>query len=552
MIHTNEVILLNEVLLLTGSVILICILLNNFLEKLPVPSLIFFIALGMLFGEDGIFRIEYNNYGVVQSICSVCLIAVMFYGGFGTNIRTARPVILPATAMATLGVLGTAGAVTLFAHYALGLTLTEGFLIGAVISSTDAASVFSILRSQNLALKYHTDSLLEIESGSNDPISYMLTIIAVAFLQHSDLSVPLLVIEELVFGIGGGLAFGWIAVKLLHSNLLSSQESHTIFLFGIMLLSYAVPTYFHGNGFLGAYLCGIWIGNSSLPHKKYLIHFFDVLTNVAHMQIFFLLGLLVTPHDLPSVMGLAVILTLFLALLARPLVSALVLAPFRPKLPQLGLIAWSGLRGVASIVFALIAILADIEISFHLFNLIFCMVILSIAVQGTFLPWIARKLSMIDKDSKIGYTFNDYQEDSDISFIKIHISEKHRWCDRTLADLQLSQDLQVAMILRGERILIPNGRTKIRAGDLIVLAARSFEDREHLMLREHVVELRSPLANKPLSETVQTEHTRIILVKRGMKTLIPTGRTIIRPGDILVITHQTPKKVSEPVSEEHV
>lgn len=552
MIHTNEVILLNEVLLLTGSVILICILLNNFLEKLPVPSLIFFIALGMLFGEDGIFRIEYNNYGVVQSICSVCLIAVMFYGGFGTNIRTARPVILPATAMATLGVLGTAGAVTLFAHYALGLTLTEGFLIGAVISSTDAASVFSILRSQNLALKYHTDSLLEIESGSNDPISYMLTIIAVAFLQHSDLSVPLLVIEELVFGIGGGLAFGWIAVKLLHSNLLSSQESHTIFLFGIMLLSYAVPTYFHGNGFLSAYLCGIWIGNSSLPHKKYLIHFFDVLTNVAHMQIFFLLGLLVTPHDLPSVMGLAVILTLFLALLARPLVSALVLAPFRPKLPQLGLIAWSGLRGVASIVFALIAVLADIEISFHLFNLIFCMVILSIAVQGTFLPWIARKLSMIDKDSKIGYTFNDYQEDSDISFIKIHISEKHRWCDRTLADLQLSQDLQVAMILRGERILIPNGRTKIRAGDLIVLAARSFEDREHLMLREHVVELRSPLANKPLSETVQTEHTRIILVKRGMKTLIPTGRTIIRPGDILVITHQTPKKVSEPVSEEHV
>ena len=542
-------ILLNEVLLLTGSVILICILLNNFLEKLPVPSLIFFIGLGMLFGEDGIFRIEFNNYGVVQAICSVCLVAVMFYGGFGTNIRTARPVVLPAAAMATFGVLGTAAAVTLFSHYVLGLTLTEGFLIGAVISSTDAASVFSILRSQDLALKYHTDSLLEIESGSNDPISYMLTILAIAFIQQSNLSVPLLVVEELVFGIGGGLAIGWIAVKLLHSNLLTSQESHTVFLFGIMLLSYAVPTYFHGNGYLSAYLCGIWIGNSSLPQKKYLIHFFDVLTNVAHMQIFFLLGLLVTPHTLPSVMGLAVILTLFLTVIARPLVTAVVLAPFRPKLRQLGLVAWSGLRGVASIVFALIAILSNLDISFPLFNLIFCMVILSIAVQGTFLPWIARRLQMIDKDSKIGYTFNDYQEDSDISFIKVHITEKHRWCNLALAELHLSQDLQVAMILRGEKILIPNGRTKIRAGDLIVLAARSFEDREHLMLREHVVELRSPLANKPLSETVQDEHTRIILVKRGMKTLIPTGRTIIRPGDVLVITHQTPKKPAEPLPE---
>lgn len=171
---------MNQPLLLLGAVILICILLNRFLEKIPVPSLLIFIGLGMFFGENGPFRIQFDHYALVNLVCSVCLIFIMFYGGFGTNMRAARPVLREAALMSSLGVAGTAGAVAVFAHFALSLSWLESFLIGAVISSTDAASVFNILRSQKLALKYHTDSLLEVESGSNDPMSYMLTMAAIA------------------------------------------------------------------------------------------------------------------------------------------------------------------------------------------------------------------------------------------------------------------------------------------------------------------------------------------------------------------------------------
>lgn len=283
-----------------GVVILICILLNRFLEKIPIPSLLIFIALGMFFGENGVLRIPFDNYEAVNIICSICLIFIMFYGGFGTNLHAARPVLTPSILMSTLGVVGTAGAVALFAHFALKLSWLECFLIGAVISSTDAASVFNILRSQKLALKYHTDSLLEVESGSNDPMSYMLTTVAIALLSGQSISVPLLLAQQIIIGILCGAAMGWLAVKLLHQNLLSSQQSHTIFLLAIMVLAYAIPSQLNGNGYLSVYLCGILIGNSNLPQKKYFVHFFDVLTHVAQVLIFFLLGLLVTPVNLPS------------------------------------------------------------------------------------------------------------------------------------------------------------------------------------------------------------------------------------------------------------
>ena len=168
-----------------------------------------------------------------------------------------------------------------------------------------------------------------------------------------------------------------------------------------MVLAYAIPAEFDGNGYLSVYLCGIYIGNSKLPQKKYLIHFFDVLTNVAQVMIFFLLGLLVTPVDLPSVIVPALVLTTFLTLVARPLVSAAILAPFGAKREQIALVSWAGLRGAASIVFAIGAVLAEVDITYNLYNLVFCMVLLSISIQGTLLPFAAKKLSMIDPTADI-------------------------------------------------------------------------------------------------------------------------------------------------------
>ncbi|MEE0800521.1 MAG: potassium/proton antiporter [Gemmiger sp.] len=526
---------MNEILLLMGFVILICILLNGFLEKIPVPSLLIFIALGMLFGENGLLRISFDDYAAVNVICSVSLIFIMFYGGFGTNLHTARPVLVPATLMSTLGVAGTAGAVALFARAAFGIPWAECFLIGGVISSTDAASVFNILRSQKLALKYHTDSLLEIESGSNDPMSYMLTTVAICLLSGQPVSIPLLLFRQLSVGIVCGIAMGWVAVRLLHRQLLPSQQSHTIFLLAIMFLAYALPSVCGGNGYLSVYLCGIWIGNSNLPQKKYLVHFFDVLTHVAQMLIFFLLGLLVTPARLPSVLLPALAVTVFLTLVARPAVTALVLGPFRPTLGQIGMVSWAGLRGAASIVFAIAAVLSGVQTTYNLYNLVFCIVLLSISIQGTLLPWVARKLAMIDHGADVGRTFTDYQEDSDIDFIKLHVDDRHPWKDRELRDLQLPPDLLVAMILRDGGMVIPTGKTRIEAGDLMVLAARSFEDNEHLVLREVVVEPGHRWAHRSLSQIPQANANRVILVKRGIDTLIPSGNTVLEPGDILVM-----------------
>lgn len=259
---------MNSPLLLIGFVIFICILSNRFLEKIPIPSLLIFIGLGMLFGENGIFKIPFDDYDIVNVTCSVCLIFIMFYGGFGTSLKAARPILAPSVVMSTLGVAGTAGLLTFFAHWVLKLPLAEAFLIGSAISSTDAASVFNILRSQKLALKYHTDSLLEMESGSNDPMSYMLTSVAIALLAGESVFVPLLLAQQLIIGALCGALMGWGAVKLLHRQLLPSQESHTIFLLSVMILSYAIPACLNGNGYLSVYLCGIWIGNSHLPQKK--------------------------------------------------------------------------------------------------------------------------------------------------------------------------------------------------------------------------------------------------------------------------------------------
>lgn len=527
---------MNEPLLLMGVVILICILLNQFLEKIPVPSLLIFIVLGMCFGENGILRIVFNDYAAVNVICSVCLIFIMFYGGFGTNIMTARPVLAQSVVMSTLGVVGTAGAVAAFAHIALNLPWLECFLIGSVISSTDAASVFNILRSQNLALKYHTDSLLEVESGSNDPMSYMLTTVAIVLLSGQTVSVPALLAQQIIIGIFCGVVMGVMAVKLLHVQLLPSQESHTIFLLAVMILSYTIPTTMGGNGYLSVYLCGIWIGNANLSQKKYLVHFFDVLTHVAQVQIFFLLGLLVTPVELPSVIVPALILMLFLTFMARPVVSAVLLMPFQAKFRQIAMVSWSGLRGAASIVFAISAVLGGVETTYNLYNLVFCMVLLSISVQGTLLPAVAGKLGMIDPTADIGCTFTDYQEDSDVSFIKLHISEGNAWCKKKLSELQFPPELLVAMIVRHHEIVVPTGDTTLEDGDLLVLAARSFEDRAHLALREVVVERGKQYANRPLSQIPQAHSNRVILIKRGIDTIIPDGNTVVKPGDILVLT----------------
>ena len=483
------------VLLLTGCVILLCTLMGRFLDRLAVPSLLIFIALGMFFGEDGLLRIPFNDYNAANVICSVSLIFIMFYGGFGTNLKAARPVVVQSVILSTLGVAGTAGLVAVFAHYALSLPWMESFLIGSVISSTDAASVFNILRSKKLALKYHTDSLLEIESGSNDPISYMLTTVAVGIMGGESVFIPLLLLQQIAIGIAGGLLLGKVAIWCLRRGMFPSEQSQTIFVFAAVILSYALPSAFGGNGYLSAYLCGIYMGSTKLPQKRNMVHFFDVVTDVAQVLIFFLLGLLVTPMELPAVL----------------------------------------LRGVASIVFAIMAVLEGVEMRYNLFNLVFCIVLLSISFQGTLLPRVSAKLSMIDQTADVSKTFNDYQEESDIDFIKVHVDKNHPWSGKSLKELPIPSDLLVVMVARREETIVPNGSTVLLPGDLLVLAARAFEDRENLSLQEIVIEKGHKWRGCSLRQIPTRPNALIVMIKRGGETIIPSGSTTLQAGDTLVI-----------------
>lgn len=529
---------MDKAILLIGLIILICILMNKFLDRIPIPSLLIFIGLGICFGENGFFRIRFNDYNAVNIICSICLIFIMFYGGFNTNIKSAKSVLVQSVLLSTIGVLATAIIVAIFSHIILGVKWIESFLIGGVISSTDAATTFNILKANKLALKYNSDSMLEVESGSNDPMSYMLTTVFIALMSGDEISIGLMLVKQITFGVVFGVLIGIAAVWLMNRTILHSQEARTVFLFAIMLLAFAVPSVFGGNGYLSVYLCGIWIGNNKLTQKRYLVHFFNVITDIAQVIIFFLLGLLVTPMELPSVIIPAFCIMIFLTIIARPIVISGILAPFKSNLRQIGLVSWAGLRGAASIVFAISVVLSGVKTQYNLYNLVFCIVLLSVLIQGSFLPKLSEKLLMIDKSRDIEKTFNDYQEESDVQFIKLHLDSNHSWCNSTLSQITLPSELLVVMIVRNNDTIIPSGDTVLKSGDLLVFAAKEFEGRENLLLCEHIVEKNGKFANLYLSQLNLPSNRLVVLIKRGTETIIPTGNILIKPNDVLVIAQR--------------
>lgn len=527
-----------NILLLAGIVIVICVLSNRVTSKLPVPSLILFICLGMLFGADGPAHIQFRDYALTEFACCAGLLFIMFYGGFNANVREARPVAPQAILLSTAGVLVCAGIVGAFCHFVLGLDWLVGLLVGSVIASTDAASVFNVLRGAKLSLRDGTDSLLEIESGSNDPMSYMLTVILSTLIIGADINVPLMVAEEIVIGIAFGLGIGKLAEIALERVDFAMEQGETIFLIAVALVSYALPGVLHGNGFLAVYLCGMWLGNADIPHKRDMALTFDVITEVCQIAIFFLLGLLVQPSRLHLVVLPAIIVFAFLTLVARPLSTFLVLKPFGASLAKIGITAGAGLRGAASVVFALYVVTSGAQtwLPFNIFDLVFVVVLLSLVVQGSLLPALARALDMIDANANVMRTFNDFQEESDLSLIKIKVDPTHPWIGRALRDVPAPRDLIVVLILRhGNERVVPGGDTVIEAGDLLVYAAPTFEARDDFKLREVHVGEHHRWAGKLLRELPDTGRIVIVMLKRGDQSIIPNGDTRIEAGDLAFI-----------------
>ena len=264
---------LTLLLLVAAIVIVLCVVLNNVSNKIGIPMLLAFILLGMAFGSDGIVKISFDNFDFTESICTVALIFIMFYGGFGTRWKEAKPVVVKAGILSTVGVAMTAGLTGLFCHYVLELPAALGFLIGAVLSSTDAASVFSILRSRKLGLKYNTASLLEIESGSNDPCSYMLTVIMMAVIEGtvSGGRIVYMVFAQIVYGAAIGAVIAVSAAWLMKHFRSTTSGFDTLFVLAVAIFSYAIPNLIGGNGYLSAYIVGIVLGNANIRGKKTLV-----------------------------------------------------------------------------------------------------------------------------------------------------------------------------------------------------------------------------------------------------------------------------------------
>ena len=316
---------MNQILLFIGLVIILCLTIKPVGKKLPFPTLLIFIALGMLLGVNGPAHIDFSDYALTETVCSTALLFIMFYGGFNTNIDRAKPVAAPAVLLSTLGVIATAGITGVFAHFALGFDWIGGLLLGSVVASTDAASVFSVLREHNLSLKGGTDSLLEVESGSNDPVAYMLTAVLATLAAGGNIDIPVLLAKQIILGVGLGLAIGWISSRLIERAHATAEGAQTIFLFAVAIVAYALPSYLGGNGFLAVYLAGIVLGASDITGKVEMAHFFDTLTEMAEMTIFFLLGLLVTPARLPQMLLPGLALMAFMLFASRPIAVGLLL-----------------------------------------------------------------------------------------------------------------------------------------------------------------------------------------------------------------------------------
>ena len=523
-------------LLITAVVIFACVFLSKVSSRLGIPMLLAFILLGMLFGSDGILKIPFDNYAFAEQICTVALIFIMFYGGFGTNWQQAKSVAVKAGLLSTAGVVITAALTGVFCHYALHIAWVESMLIGALIGSTDAASVFSVLRSKRLSLRYNTASLLEVESGSNDPVAYMLTVIGISILNGDNLStVPYAIFAQLVYGTLIGVILAAIAIYVLTKTDIIANGLDTIFILAVVFLGLGLSQYVGGNCFLCIYLFGILLGNSQIRNKGNIVPFFDGVTTLAQIVIFFMLGLLSYPHMFPATILTSVIIAVFLTFIARPVAVFAILLPFRCSIRQCLLVSWAGLRGASSIVFSISVMAGGSEISKDLFNIVFMISLISVAIQGTLLPAVSRKLKMIDEKSDVRKTFNDYQEESAITLMRMFIPKGHNWENKLISEVHMPTGAIALMIKRGRESIITRGNTRILGGDNLILSVPAYVSSDNDSLEERVVTQDDAWCNRTIRELNLPENLIIALVKRGDENIIPVGDTFIMDGDVVVI-----------------
>lgn len=529
-------------IILVATVIILCILAEKFSGKFGMPALLLFMLIGMMFGSDGFFKIPFENYGLAERFCTVSLCFIMFYGGFNTKWKTAKPIAHKAVLLSTVGVFLTAVITAFLCVVVLGYTWQESFLVGAVLSSTDAASVFAILRRKKLNLKDGTASLLEMESGSNDPVSYMMTLIGITMLQEQNLvnqttanvNIGIMMTKQIVFGVAIGLVIALMVIYLLKKTKLVADGLDTIFMIGAVLGCFGISQIIGGNAFLSVYLMGILVGNSQIRNKVVMVSFFDGLTGLAQIFIFFLLGLLAFPHRFSQVLWPALAIMIFLTFIARPIAVFLILLPFKCSIRQCTLVSFAGLRGAASIVFSIMVIANNVNVSYDLYHIVFMVSLFSVAIQGTLLPWAAKKLEMTDDSMDVRKTFNDYCEESAITLMRMYIPKGHNWENRQIKDVSMPTGSLALMLKRGKETMIPKGDTTILADDTLILSVPAYEPKDQEKLQEIEIDKKHSWCGKRIEELNLPSDMLIALIIRKEQNLIPDGKTVILEGDTVV------------------
>ncbi len=538
---------MNEILIVVSIIIFLCVFLNRISSKFGIPVLLAFMVLGIIIKAMNPRPYESMELEVMEKACSVALIFIMFYGGFGTRLESARPVIFPASVLSTVGVAMTAALVGLFCHFVLAWGWAESFVMGSVISSTDAASVFAILRSRRLGLKNNIAPMLEVESGSNDPMSYMLTVVSLSFLNGSMSggAAVLLIFKQLVIGGVGGWLLAKLMLSMMNSHLKPAATGFdSVMIVAVAIFSYAVPSALGGNGYLSVYIVGIMLGNySSLVDRKTLASFFDGVTSMMQIFIFYMLGTCASVGSIHSAILPALAIFIFLSLVARPASVCSVLSLCKPRYPlwQQTFVSFVGLRGAASIVFAMMVVNNGVELQHDIFNIVFCIVLISILLQGSLIPSAARKLNIVDDEANVLKTFTDFSEEEEMSFGQIEIDAASPWKNHMVRDLDLPKNLLLVLLLRGNDRILPKGHTTLLEGDVVILCTKSYSHVSSDSIYQHRVGRNSKWAGHTIKEYPYKTNCVIVLINRGTERIIPNGDTVIEENDLLTIFDRNSK-----------
>jgi cell volume regulation protein A len=435
----------------------------------------------MLVGVDGILGIPFSDFEAIMKIGTVALIFILFSGGLDTKMESVAPVMWKGVSLASLGVFLTAGVTGLFVWKFTDFSLIEGLLLGSIISSTDAAAVFSILRSKGIGLRGRLRPLLELESGSNDPMAYFLTISFVQLALNETIGVWQIALQfviQMSLGFGYGYIFGKIAVWIINKIKLDYDGLYPVLIMAVVLFSFAFSAYSFGNGFLTVYVVGVILGNSSFIHKRSLTKFYDGQAWLMQIVMFIALGFLVNPREVVPVIGIGMLVSLVLIFVARPVGVFVSLIPFRMKFREKLFISWVGLRGAVPIIFATIPVTAGLESSMLIFNIIFFVVITSVALQGTTLMTIAKWLRL-DKRVEAARRYPlelEMTEGFKNELVEVSIPADCPQANKRIVELGFPRNALIVMIERNKQYITPNGNTIIKPGDNLLVMTNSLRD----------------------------------------------------------------------------